>query len=768
MKMSMVWVVVLAVAGSAAAEDPVYFSDENLKAAVEAALWISDPTPTDMLELTSFTASSRGITSLTGLEYATNLYRLQLTYNRISNISPVSSLENLETLILNNNQISDISPVSSLEKLDHLDIHDNQISNISAVSGLDRLELLQLRSNQISNISAISDLTKLWSLDLGNNQISSISALSGLTDLETLDLHNNQISSVSALSGLDKLEDVDLHGNWISDVSALLGLANLESLNLAWNDGLNTQAYCTHLHSIVGNNPGLSLRYDPSSDPPSSVSASGGDYPDKVHVTWDDVCNGPEYTSYYRVYRAVSEDGPKAAISQWQTSLSYDDGTAESGTKYTYWVQTGTSSEGSDAGLYSAPAVGWLSYDPALTLSSTAGGSVTSPGEGIHVVGIGQRVDVVAEPLDRQLYAFAGWTGSAVTAGKVHDPSEARTTVTVDDDYTLKAHFVTVMGTIYVDDDALEDPGPGDAAVSDPNENGTSQHPFDRIQEAIEVAPDGISVVVRGGSYRENIELLGKSIELTGMDDNASGVVAYPLIEGADVGPILSFIDGEDPNCLLIGFIIARGKGALASAVYCQGSSPTVANCLIVGNRSSDPAGAAVYCIDSAAVFTHCTIADNHARQAGGGVVLVDSPVVLMNSILWGNTPTEVVSRGVAEPSIVYTDIAGWWADLGNIDADPMFAKVGYWADPNDPSMSVAPNDPGAVWIDGDYHLKSQAGRWDPQTMAWVRDEVTSPCLDAGDRTSPVGQEPVPNGNVVNLGAYGGTAQASKSQSGPE
>ena len=43
----------------AMAEDPVYFADANLKAAVESELGISDPTPTDMLLLTDLSASSR-------------------------------------------------------------------------------------------------------------------------------------------------------------------------------------------------------------------------------------------------------------------------------------------------------------------------------------------------------------------------------------------------------------------------------------------------------------------------------------------------------------------------------------------------------------------------------------------------------------------------------------------------------------------------------------------------------------------------------------
>ena len=63
----------------------------------------------------------------------------------------------------------------------------------------------------------------------------------------------------------------------------------------------------------------------------------------------------------------------------------------------------------------------------------------------------------------------------------------------------------------------------------------------------------------------------------------------------------------------------------------------------------------------------------------------------------------------------------------------------------------------------GDFHLKSQDGRYDPATQTWILDEVTSLCIDAGDPNSPLGDEPEPNGGRINMGAYGGTCDASKS-----
>jgi hypothetical protein len=76
------------------------------------------------------------------------------------------------------------------------------------------------------------------------------------------------------------------------------------------------------------------------------------------------------------------------------------------------------------------------------------------------------------------------------------------------------------------------------------------------------------------------------------------------------------------------------------------------------------------------------------------------------------------------------------------------------------------------VWIDGDYHLKSQGWYWHAGRKVWTWDEeVTSRCIDAGNPGSPLGEEllTIPEDpdndwgeNLrINMGAYGGTAEAS-------
>ncbi|MHC4521810.1 MAG: hypothetical protein ACYTAS_24720, partial [Planctomycetota bacterium] len=157
----------------------------------------------------------------------------------------------------------------------------------------------------------------------------------------------------------------------------------------------------------------------------------------------------------------------------------------------------------------------------------------------------------------------------------------------------------------------------------------------------------------------------------------------------------------------------------------------------------------------------------------------LDSSAEVTNSIIWGNASPRgdqiAVTQGASTLTVIYSNVAGGQAKAhvdsgctlnwgeGNIDAAPCFADLGYWADVNDPNIVVEPDDPNVMWIDGDYHLKSEAGRWDPYSEGWAMDDVTSPCIDRGDPNGPVGEEPDPNGGIINMGAYGGTPEASMS-----
>ena len=61
--------------------------------------------------------------------------------------------------------------------------------------------------------------------------------------------------------------------------------------------------------------------------------------------------------------------------------------------------------------------------------------------------------------------------------------------------------------------------------------------------------------------------------------------------------------------------------------------------------------------------------------------------------------------------------------------------------------------------------MKSEAWRWDRDANAWVIDTSTSPCIDGGAPNSDWRAELWPHGKRINMGAYGGTPQASMSLS---
>ena len=151
------------------AQDPVVFVDPKLKSSVEEALFVEDPTPTDMLYLPSLKAESKGITNLSGLEYASNLQTLSLLNNQISDLSPLSGLVNLQWLSLRKNPIGDLSPLSGLSSLKYLSLSQTGIRDLSGLSGLNTLETLDCHLNRIVDITPLIGLTHLQMLILRKN-----------------------------------------------------------------------------------------------------------------------------------------------------------------------------------------------------------------------------------------------------------------------------------------------------------------------------------------------------------------------------------------------------------------------------------------------------------------------------------------------------------------------------------------------------------------------------------------------------------------------
>jgi L-ascorbate metabolism protein UlaG (beta-lactamase superfamily) len=220
---------------------------------------------------------------------------------------------------------------------------------------------------------------------------------------------------------------------------------------------------------------------------------------------------------------------------------------------------------------------------------------------------------------------------------------------------------------------------------------------------------------------------------------------------------------------VLTGCRFSGNSAPLGGGMYNNRSSPALTNCIFAGNSASAGGGIDNYPQNSPTVV-NCTFVGNSAKDGSGLACFSsgqdDASMLVLTNCILRDVGAEISNDGPSIVNVAYSNVQGGWPGEGNIDIDPLFADPGYWADANDPNVVVEPRDPNAVWIDGDYHLKSQAGRWDQVSESWVIDDVTSPCIDAGDPNSPVGDEPEPNGGRINMGAYGGTAEASKSLAG--
>jgi hypothetical protein len=153
--------------------------------------------------------------------------------------------------------------------------------------------------------------------------------------------------------------------------------------------------------------------------------------------------------------------------------------------------------------------------------------------------------------------------------------------------------------------------------------------------------------------------------------------------------------------------------------------------------------------LSSKVTIDHVTVANHDCDTQGGTALYVEvhSFVTVTNSIFWDNKGTDFFVDQVFTASLTmsYSTSEDTFAGEGNLTSDPLFA---------DPAQH-------------DYHLQSKAGRWDPAASdgsgGFVTDAQDSPAIDAGDPTAPFAAEASPNGGRANMGAYGNTAEASKS-----
>jgi len=194
------------------------------------------------------------------------------------------------------------------------------------------------------------------------------------------------------------------------------------------------------------------------------------------------------------------------------------------------------------------------------------------------------------------------------------------------------------------------------------------------IQTAILAASDGDEVVVRPGTYAENIDFLGKAIVVR----SESGP-SVTTIDGNFQWSVVEFDSGEGKDSVLDGFTVQNGTGntdgtpVKGGGIYCVGTSPTIINNVVCNNTAHHGAGiyledaegriegneirtntttsggngGGIMCWDASPNISGNTIALNTAGTGGGIHCQADSSPTVANNTISENTATAAHGGGI-------------------------------------------------------------------------------------------------------------------------
>ncbi|MHC4946413.1 MAG: right-handed parallel beta-helix repeat-containing protein, partial [Planctomycetota bacterium] len=152
---------------------------------------------------------------------------------------------------------------------------------------------------------------------------------------------------------------------------------------------------------------------------------------------------------------------------------------------------------------------------------------------------------------------------------------------------------------------------------------------YPSIQQAIDAAMDGDTIIVRQGTYVENIDFKGKAI--TVKSEQGADVTA---IDGHQAGSVVTFTNGEGIDSVIEGFTLCNGTGTYyknpaggwgnhGGGIFCLFSSPTIKNNIITNNSAE---GGGIYCSGfSSPIIDGNTIIGNPGEYHGGGIACENS-----------------------------------------------------------------------------------------------------------------------------------------------
>jgi Leucine-rich repeat (LRR) protein len=175
--------------------------------------------------------SDNKLTNISALSEIAGISNLRLSNNQITDIETLGDLQELRRLTLTGNQISDASVLGEIRNLTVAYLDDNRITEPLDLRSLESLWILILQRNQISDLGKIVIPKNLRSLYLDDNQIATVDGFDA-SSLSNLLLSRNEITSLDGLKGLEMLSSLRVSENRLSDISVLESAARIQSLHL--------------------------------------------------------------------------------------------------------------------------------------------------------------------------------------------------------------------------------------------------------------------------------------------------------------------------------------------------------------------------------------------------------------------------------------------------------------------------------------------------------------------------------------------------------
>lgn len=162
---------------------------------------------------------------------------------------------------------------------------------------------------------------------------------------------------------------------------------------------------------------------------------------------------------------------------------------------------------------------------------------------------------------------------------------------------------------------------------------------FPTIQQAINAAQDGNTIVVADGIYNGNILFNTGNDTLCLRSQNGPGLTT---IQGDGTDSAIVF--PANNNSTLQGFTVTGGSATNGGGILCgTGSAPVIDNCIIDGNSASI-GGGGVHCACScSAQISSCIIKNNQTtggtvESNGGGIhISLNGTPSIINSIFYDN-----------------------------------------------------------------------------------------------------------------------------------